>query len=71
MIQVGSEIGWQWAGSVATGVVTEIHPNRHEITTKGKVIVRNGTPEDPALVIRHIEGTLVLKLAHEVQELSA
>lgn len=70
MIQIGSEVGWLWAGSLAIGIVQEIHPVRHEIVSKGKRIVRNGTPDDPALVIRHTKGSLVLKLSHEVQELS-
>lgn len=71
MIAVGSEVGWLWASSLATGTVIEIHPSRHEIITKGKHIVRNGSPNDPALVIKHAKGSLVLKLSHEVQELSA
>lgn len=69
MIKVGTEVGWLWVGSLATGVVIEAHPARHEIVSKGKVIVRKGTPQDPALVIRHSKGSLVLKLQHEVQEL--
>lgn len=67
MMNVGAEVGWTWAASVATGVVLEIHPNRHEIITKGKRIVRNGSPQDPAIVIKHSKGSLVLKLSHEVQ----
>ncbi len=71
MIQAGSEVGWVWAGSLATGTVVSVHHHRHEIITKGKRIIRNGKPDDPALVIRHTSGTLVLKLAHEVQDLRA
>lgn len=71
MIKIGSEVGWLWAGSLVTGVVLEIHPERHEILSKNKHIVRNGKKQDPVLVIKHSKGSLVLKLAHEVQELSA
>ena len=67
MINVGSEVGWPWLGSIATGVVLEIHPRRHEIISKGKIIVRNGSQEDPALVIKHPKGSVVIKLLHEVQ----
>lgn len=70
MIHVGSDVGWPWGNSIATGVVIEIHKQRHEILTKGKRIVRNGTDDDPALVIRHDKGSLVIKLAHEVQDLT-
>lgn len=71
MIKIGSEVGWLWVSSLAPGVVLETHHNRHEIISKGKRIVRNGTKQDPALVIKHVRGSLVLKLSHEVQELSA
>ena len=67
MITIGSDVGWLWIGSLTTGVVTEIHPSRHEIFSNGKRIVRNGSSEDPALVIQHDKGSLVLKLMHEVQ----
>lgn len=70
MIQIGSEVGWLWIGSLTTGVVLAILTSRHEIVSNGKRIVRNGTPDDPALVIKHVKGSLVLKLSHEVQELS-
>ena len=70
MIQIGTVVGWLWTSSLATGVVLEIHPNRYEIISKGKRIVRNGTQEDPALVIKHAKGSFVLKLSHEVQEIS-
>lgn len=70
MIEVGSEVGWLWVGSLATGTVLEIYPDRHEIVSKGKRIVRIGSAKDPALVIKHPKGSLVIKLSHEVQELS-
>ena len=70
MIKVGTEVGWVWRNGIATGVVQEIYPNKHKIISKGKQIVRNGTINDPALVIRHQKGSLVIKLSHEVQELS-
>jgi hypothetical protein len=70
MIKIGSEVVWMWVGRPTTGVVLEMHPVRHEIISKGKYIVRNGTPEDPALVIEYSKGSIVLKLLHEVRELS-
>jgi len=70
MIHVGSEVGWIWGSSITTGIVLEIHNERHEIISKGKRIVRNGSKEDPAIVIKHTKGSLVLKLAHEVNEIS-
>ena len=71
MVAIGDEVGWLWAGSLATGTVIELFRTRQEIITKGKRIVRNGTAEDPALVIQHSKGSLVLKLQYEVQILHA
>lgn len=69
MIKVGSNVGWLWGSSIAVGQVIEIHPSRYEIVSKNKKIVRNGSDNDPALVISHKSGNNVLKLMHEVQEI--
>ena len=34
MIQVGSEVGWLWSGSLVIGKIIEIHPSRHEIISQ-------------------------------------
>ena len=70
MIKIGSEVSWIWGNGLATGIVQEIHPNRHQIISKGKLIVRNDTINDPAIVIKHPKGSLVLKLSHEVQQIN-
>lgn len=66
-ISVGDKVAWRWLSGIAQGTIIEIHRQRTEIVSKGKVITRNGTADDPALIIRHTSGTPVLKLAHEVQ----
>lgn len=38
-----------------------------ERTTKGERITRHGTDDNPAYVIRQDDGTVVLKLASEVE----
>ena len=64
---IGDEVGWQWANGLATGVVESINYERTEIESKGAHIARNGTTDDPALVIKHSSGSKVLKLQHEVK----
>ena len=66
-MKVGDLVAWKWLNGVAEGEITEIHHERHEIVTKGKHIVRNGTVDNPAIVIKHTSGTKVLKLASEIQ----
>ena len=64
---IGDEVGWQWASGLATGTVESINHKRTEIESKGAHIVRNGTEDDPALVIKHSSGSKVLRLQHEVK----
>lgn len=66
-MKVNDHVGWKWSGGLATGIVLEICPTRTEMESKGKKIVRNGSRDDPAVIILHDKGTQVLKLAHELQ----
>ena len=66
-MKIGDEVGWQWASGLATGTVEFISHERTEIESKGKHIVRNGTSDDPAVVIKHSGGSMVLKLQHEIK----
>ncbi len=64
----GDHIAWKWGNGIAEGVIEEVHHGRKEVTSKGKVVTRNGTQDNPALVISHKSGNPVLKLASEVQK---
>ena len=68
VIKQNDNVAWQWAGGIAEGVVEEVHYERTVILSKGKSIARNGTPENPALIISHKSGNDVIKLASEVQK---
>ncbi|MEM6438973.1 MAG: DUF2945 domain-containing protein [Pseudomonadota bacterium] len=65
-ISVGDEVTWSWGEGTASGAVTAIHEERVERTLKGSTVVRNGSPDDPALEIEQEDGDEVLKLASEV-----
>lgn len=65
-MRVGSKVTWNWSGSTATGKVKEIHKERITKTIKGEEITRNGSADDPAIVIEQEDGDQVLKLASEV-----
>jgi hypothetical protein len=66
-VKVGDLVAWRWLNGIAEGEIAEIHHSRHEIITKGKRIIRNGTLDNPAIVIKHTSGTEVLKFASEIQ----
>lgn len=66
MIKVGDKVAWKWVGAVVEGVVIEVVPAKAEIISKDKLITRNGTPDNPAIIIDHKSGNQVIKLASEL-----
>jgi predicted FMN-binding regulatory protein PaiB len=66
-IRTGTVVTWNWGTSEAEGTVTEVHHDKVTRTTKGEQVTRNGTADDPAYVIEQEDGTVVLKLASEVE----
>lgn len=67
MIREGTHVRWAWGNGHAEGVVREHHTERVERTIEGTRLARNGSDEDPALVIEQGDGQTVLKLRSEVQ----
>ena len=67
-IQVGDKVEWSWGDGTAEGKVGETHTKKITRTIKGTEVTRNGSDDDPALEIKHEDGTKVLKLASEVSK---
>lgn len=63
----GDHVAWQWGNGLAEGIVKSVHEERTVITSKGKQITRNGTKDNPAIVIEHKSGNDVIKLSSEIQ----
>jgi hypothetical protein len=66
-IRTGTTVKWKWGSSWAEGTVTEVHHDEVTRTTKGSTVTRNGAADNPAYVIEQEDGTVVLKLASEVE----
>ena len=66
MIRTGTEVSWSWGNGTATGKVVEIHHDKVTRTLSGSEITRNGSDDDPALLIEQDDGAQVLKLRSEV-----
>ena len=64
----GAKVEWKWGNGTARGKVVETHTKPVERTIKGEKIKRNGSPDNPALLIEQEDGDQVLKLASEVGE---
>jgi hypothetical protein len=66
-IRTGTPVTWSWGNGTAEGKVTEIHHDKITRTLGGSEITRNGSDDDPALLIEQEDGTEVLKLRSEVE----
>ena len=69
-MKINDEVGWTWGSGIAVGIILDISYERTVIISKGKEIVRKGSKEDPAITIKHKNGNLVIKLAHELQKIN-
>lgn len=67
-MKAGDTVAWKWGQGLAEGTVTSVHHDSVQIISKGKTITRHGKAENPALIIKHVSGNDVLKLASEVQK---
>ena len=65
--KVGQKVQWKWVGRSVQGVVEEIHTESIEKTVKGKAIKRNGSVENPAILVLSQSGNHALKLSSELQ----
>ena len=65
-IQHGSDVTWKWGNGNASGKVEKVSHEKTSIRSNGETITRNGTKDDPAVVIKQEDGTKVLKLRSEL-----
>lgn len=64
--RVGSKASWTWGSGTAHGKVIETFERRVQRTLKGAKVVKNGSEDNPAVLIEQEDGTKVLKLASEL-----
>ena len=65
----GTKVSWKYGTGTATGKIESMHQEPVTRTLKGAEIHRNGTADNPALVIVQENGDRVLKLKSEVKAL--
>jgi hypothetical protein len=66
MTSVGSKVRWKWGSGTAEGKVQERFERRVQRTIKGTKVVKNGSKENPAVLIVQDDGDKVLKLESEL-----
>lgn len=64
----GDNVGWTWGTGTAEGTVEQTFTRRVTRKIAGKSITRNGSDDDPAVLIKQTDGGRVLKLASEVHK---
>lgn len=64
----GTKVEWDWGNGTADGKVQESFTKSVTRTLKGSEVTRNGSDDDPALLIEQEDGDQVLKLASEVRK---
>jgi hypothetical protein len=62
----GDHVRWPWGAHHAEGIVAQKFTARVKRTIKGKAIIRNATPEEPAYLVRQTDGARALKSQSEL-----
>jgi hypothetical protein len=66
----GTQVSWKYGTGTATGKIESVHKEPITRKLKGHDITRNGSTDDPALVIVQDNGDKVVKLQSEVKAAS-
>jgi hypothetical protein len=66
MTSPGQKVTWKWGSGTAEGKVEKRFERRVQRTLKGAKVVKNGSKENPAILIRQEDGAKVLKLESEL-----
>ena len=66
-VRKGSKVEWKWGKNTAAGKVEDKKASRVTIRSKGKEISKNGTEDNPALVIKQTDGTKLSKRQSELK----
>ena len=64
---VDDKVEWDWGQGTADGRVKETHTKKITRKIKGSEVTRNGSSDDPAIVVEQENGDEVLKLASELR----
>lgn len=69
MIKEGTKVKWKWGKGMATGTVQDVFDHEVTHTIKGTKVTRKGKSGNRALYIKQENGSEVLKLESEVEEI--
>ena len=64
----GDKVSWNWGNGTGEGEVQKVYTRSVTRKLKGSEVTRNGSKDDPALLIEQEDGDEVLKLQSEVKK---
>lgn len=64
----GDYVSWEWGDGRAYGTIKEKYKEKVTKTIDGNDVTRNGSDDDPAVLIEQEDGDRVLKLESEVRK---
>lgn len=64
----GDTVEWDWGNGTGTGEVQKTYTQKITRKIEGTEVTRNGSDDDPALLIKQDDCDEVLKLASEVRK---
>ncbi len=64
--RIKQKVSWKWVGGTVEGQVVRIFRERVERKIKGSIIVRKGSKENPAYLVKSDKGNFALKLHSEL-----
>lgn len=64
----GDDVSWKWGKGTANGKIIDINEKRIQKNLKGNTVTRNGSEDNPALLIEQDNGNKVLKLESEIDK---
>jgi len=64
---IGAKVSWTWGANEAHGKIVERFERRVQRTIEGTRVVRRGTAENPAYLVRTDEGKTALKRGSELR----
>jgi hypothetical protein len=65
-IKKGDVVTWNWGDGTAEGEISSVSFEKTSIQVEDSEITRNGTPDNPAIIIEQDDGARILKLLSEV-----
>ncbi len=69
-MKLGDQVIWPWLGKKIEGRILEIFYEKTIKTIKGKNITRNGTADNPAVLVISESGNEALKLMSELTKMN-